>query len=90
LADTDEAARAELHAEIQQRANAIGPTDDDDFVAEPGDMWMLSEWVLVANWVNVNDGNSRLVRLGSPDLLSHHRAGLLHEALFTDWGESVG
>lgn len=90
MAIADEQARSEIHDAIQQRANVIGPTDDEEYPAADGDMWMLSEWVLVANWTNVNDGDSRMVRLGSPDLLAHHRSGLLHEALNTNWGEPVG
>lgn len=83
--EADAVARSELHDAIQQRANVIGPTDDDEFPPEDGDLWMLTEWVLVANWTNVNDGNSRMVRLGSPDLLAHHRSGLLHDGLFSNW-----
>lgn len=41
---------------------------------------LASEWVVVANGVDV-DGDSYLTRLGSENLLRHQRDGLLHQAL---------
>lgn len=87
-ADADRA-RLEMHEELQSHATALGPFGDaDGFEPDPADSWALTEWVTVASWTNLATGDSRLTRLSSSNLLAHHRNGLLHEALNTDWTEA--
>jgi hypothetical protein len=47
------------------------------------DMCMLSEWVLVSQWVD-GDGQPWLMMLSSEHLSDSHRKGLLHIALW-EW-----
>lgn len=70
--------------------DALAHTDLGPWIDE-GDhepQWALTEWVAVSCWVNLEDGDSRIVRLGSADLLAHHRTGLLQTGLDTDWEEA--
>lgn len=65
-----EEARAGLHDVIS--AHVAGLSSKAEFV---------DEWVLVVSTTD-EDGDSVLARVGPPNLLAHHRDGLLHHALY--------
>lgn len=76
-------AQERLHALISELASLLGPGSFDDEDSAPADAnVVLAEWVLMASWMDVNDGSHYLTRVGSPSLPIHHRGGLLHEGLY--------
>jgi hypothetical protein len=70
-----QAARVTLHDQISE--TIAGLSSKTEFV---------DEWVIVVSTTD-EDGESSLARVGSPNLLSHHRDGLLHEGLYGFGGE---
>lgn len=80
-------ARDRIHDLLAELADLIGPrwdgqTDDDlEPEDQPVGQAFISEWVLIAAWVD-EDGNGYTTRVGSANLLTHHRVGLLHEGLY--------
>lgn len=65
-------AQQRLHKAIAEEYTLIGPKDDPDI---KGDC-LLSEWVLVANWVDENN-DAWTVTLSSPGLSRTAKLGLL-------------
>ncbi len=59
--------------------NAIAAHPPDE--PQPKGDLLLSEWVLMSNWVD-EEGISWTVRLNSHSLSRTHRLGMLHEGLF--------
>lgn len=71
-------AQNRLHKAISDEYKLVGPKDDPDI---KGDC-LLSEWVLVANWVD-EDNDAWTVTLTSPGLSRTSKIGLLYSE-FTD------
>lgn len=80
-------ARDRVHDLLNELADLVGPAfsgqaandlDDDQL---PVGQVFLGEWVAVMSWVD-EDGDGFLTRIGSSNLLNHHRVGLLHEGLY--------
>lgn len=65
-------AQNRIHQAISSEKEMIGPKDDVDI---KGDC-LLSEWVLVANWVDENN-DAWTVTLSSPGLSRTAKIGLL-------------
>lgn len=65
-------AQERLHKAIAEEYTLIGPKDDPEI---KGDC-LLSEWVLVANWVD-EDNDAWTVTLSSPGLSRTAKLGLL-------------
>lgn len=78
-------AQSEVHDALQRLADALGPAsfpDEYDYDADrPNGSTFLAEWVLVAGWVD-EQGASFTTRIGSSNIRSYTRDGLLHEALY--------
>lgn len=80
-------ARDRIHDLLAELADLIGPTfggqaaEELDADEMPQGQVFLGEWITVLAWVD-ETGESFLTRIGSANLLSHHRAGLLHEGLY--------
>lgn len=65
-------AQSRLHSAIAAEKTLIGPKEDPDI---KGDC-LLSEWVLVANWVD-EENDAWTVTLSSPGLSRTAKIGLL-------------
>lgn len=65
-------AQERLHKAIASERTIVGPKDDEDIKGE----CLLSEWVLVANWVD-EDNDAWTVTLSSPGLSRTAKIGLL-------------
>lgn len=84
LTEEQKAARDRVHALLSELSEYIGPSapwPEDTERADPG-TWQISEWVIVANWTRMEDGDNFLTRFGSENLLAHHRTGLLYVGLY--------
>jgi hypothetical protein len=68
-------ARSEIHEAIASRAEQLGPMNEDGDETVVG-ACLLSEWVLVSNWVD-EAGETWTVTLSSENLIRTHRIGLL-------------
>jgi hypothetical protein len=81
-------AQERVEALLRELGDLIGPhadgQADDDFDPEdmPQGSVMLTEWVVVAAWMD-ETGEHFVTRFPSHALPPHHIAGLLHEA---QWG----
>ena len=84
-------ARAAIVSAIAEHESSIGPSSDPDLVEQwtvdadesadiPGAM-LVSEWVMVVAWVDVDSGLSWTTRLRSENMPEHHMVGLLTQAL---------
>lgn len=78
------AAQERIHNLLAELAEAIGPTSwcDEENGAPEGANVLLSEWVIVAQWMDAGDGAGYTTRIGSHRLQTAHRVGLLHEGLY--------
>jgi hypothetical protein len=81
-----ESAQNKVHDLLASLAAVWGPGtpgSDDDLAVEdePEGAVFLSEWVVVAAWVD-ETGKNFVSRYGSPSLPGHHMKGLLHDGLF--------
>lgn len=70
-------AQQRLHKAISEEYNLVGPKDDPDIAGD----CLLSEWVLVANWVDENN-DAWTVTLSSPGLSRTGKIGLLCSHLY--------
>lgn len=70
-------AQERLHKAIAAEYALVGPKDDPDIKGN----CLLSEWVLVANWVD-EDNDAWTVTLSSPGLSRTGKIGLLHSDMF--------
>ncbi len=68
-----------LLQEFEAEAGPAKPYEGEDV----GHCWP-TEWVLVSGWVT-ETGLSSIARIGSSGLVSWHRDGMLHEALYGNW-----
>lgn len=76
-------AQERIHVLLNELAEAIGPSGwEDEPGTPPGANVLLSEWVIVANWLDASDDAGYLTRFGSANLQTAHRVGLLHEGLY--------
>lgn len=76
-------AQDRIHALLTELADAVGPAGwDGEGGAVTGSNVLLSEWVIMANWLNADDGEGYITRFASARLQSAHRVGLLHEGLY--------
>jgi hypothetical protein len=79
-------AQQRIHDLLGELADLVGPAawhDDPDEPGPPaGTRMVISEWVIVANWMDIETGDGYLTRFGSHRLQSAHRVGLLHEGLY--------
>lgn len=83
LTDNQAAAQGEVHDLIQRHAALLGPEfDGDPDEGVPLAAPILTEWVLVARWVDMVTDESFTTRIGSRNLPAPMRTGLLHQALF--------
>lgn len=79
-------ARDRIHDLLVELGDLVGPAFGGQAAEElgademPQGQVFLGEWVAVLSWVD-EDGEGFLTRIGSANLLGHHRAGLLHEGL---------
>lgn len=85
----------EIHNVIQKHHREIGPRccpadqggecsgdiHDDEHTTPPN--VMLSEWVLVCNWTDVETGRSYSTQLSEPSMLRTHAVGLMYDWLQT-------
>jgi hypothetical protein len=82
-----EKAQNRIHDLLAELADLIGPRCDGqaDEDLDPDELprgaVFLTEWVTVLAWVD-EAGTPFTTRIGSPNLLPHHRIGLLHDALY--------
>ncbi len=78
------AAQQRIHELLSELAEAVGPSGwpEEDEGAPEGATMLLSEWVIMANWLNADDGKGFLTRFNSANLQTAHRVGLLHEGLY--------
>jgi len=77
-------AQERIHNLLGELADAIGPASwpgEEDGVAEGANV-LLSEWVIVAQWMDAADGAGYTTRIGSHRLQTAHRVGLLHEGIY--------
>jgi hypothetical protein len=80
------AAQNRIHDLLTELADIVGPNFDGaaaeelDVDEQPEGSVFLGEWVMVMSWMD-EAGESFMTRIGSANLLSHHRVGLLHEGL---------
>ena len=86
LSPEQKAAQTRIHDLLGELVDLVGPAawhDDPDEPGPPaGANVLLSEWVIVANWIDIEQGDGYLTRFGSAKLQSAHRVGLLHEGLY--------
>lgn len=81
--DANEDPQHRLHELLLELSDIIGPQAFyPEHVNTPA---MLSEWVSVLLWVDQN-GAPFITQIGSRNLLEHHAVGLLHSALYGDFG----
>lgn len=83
LTQPQEDGRQAIASAIQDSEPVLGPgklEDSDQLDEPPNGPCLLSEWVLVMNWVD-EDGKSFITKLTSEGLLDHHSNGLLWTAL---------
>jgi hypothetical protein len=78
-------ARDRVHDLLAELVDLVGPAFDGAGDIEPGEgpvgQVFLSEWALVASWVD-EDGDGFITRITSANLPAHHLTGLLHEGLY--------
>ena len=83
-----QAAVAQLHRLIEQRASELGPWLEDDegepLPDQPVPGAQLVEWVLVTAWRDPATGDHFVNRWPSEDLPAYRENGLLYEALHMD------
>lgn len=83
-----ERAQNRIHDLLAELVDLIGPRLDGDPEGEaidnladlPQGAVFLSEWALVAAWVD-EEGHTFTTRWGAPNMPLHHLVGLLHEGL---------
>lgn len=88
-------AMQEIHDVIQKHCGSIGPKvcpaevggecsgdihDDSHHATKNA---MLSEWVVVMNWTDVETGHSYSTQLSEPSMLRTHAVGLMYDWLQT-------
>jgi hypothetical protein len=86
---------ADIHEAIQKHVESIGPKrcpaedggectgDIHDESHESTKNAMLSEWVVVMNWTDVDTGRSYSTQLSAPQMLRTHAVGLMYDWLQT-------
>ncbi len=76
-------AQQRIHDLLGELRDAVGPAGwGEDGGAPEGANVLLSEWVIMANWLDVESGEGYLTRFTSSNLQAAHRVGLLHEGLY--------
>lgn len=80
-----ERAQNRVHDLLAELVDVIGPRFDGQAELDVDDMpqgsVFLGEWVFVGSWID-ETGAGFTTRIESPNLLPHHRVGLLHEGLY--------
>lgn len=80
-------AQARVEALLAELSELIGPQADGQAVDEldpedlPTGSVVLTEWVVVASWMD-EEGEHFVTRFPSDRLPPHHLSGLLHEAMW--------
>jgi hypothetical protein len=82
-------AQERIHALLAELSELVGPNADGQAALEfddPDDMpqgsVVLTEWVVVASWMD-ETGEHFVTRFPSHNLPPHHVSGLLHEGLWS-------